>query len=158
MSDFLSPETPKFLRPEDPTNSTNGGGGTPTPTPSGGAYPVYIVIDPDALETPLVFKQGDVGAELVVLLRHLNGIPMDLTGKTVSIKAWPIAGGDLTIEEAVAIECARFGIVSYIFVGGDTDTAGSYNVEFVVANADGSPGTLTYPANGYLRMKILPNQ
>ena len=149
MSDPAGNEGPVYtLSPSVVWSAPSTGGG-------GGSYPVYIAVQPPTVDSPLTFKQGDVNAKIVVQLLYLNGTPMDLTGKIVTVKMQPVAGGTLKIDTSATILCASLGIVSYQFVGTDTDTPGYYNLEFQATNADASPGALTYPQDSYLRVRIV---
>jgi hypothetical protein len=155
--DIQSPETPSFMRPED-FHVPAAPGSSPSSGSSGGAYPVYVCISMPTVDSPLTFKQGNVGMTLVMMLTHLNGAPMDLTGKLVTLKMQPISGGTLKINALVVILLAAYGIVSYAFVGTDTDTPALYNLEFVTTNADGSAGVETFPGDSYLSVNILPSE
>jgi hypothetical protein len=130
----------------------------PSSGTSGGSYPVYISVPAPSVNTPLTFKQGNIGQQLVMMLFHANGEPIDLTGKLVRMRMQPIAGGALKINALVVVLLASLGIISYTFTGTDTDTPGSYNLEFLITNADGSPGSETYPADSYLRLKIIASE
>lgn len=138
--------------PDVAWSAPSGGGG------SGGAYPVYIAIETPSVTSPLITKQGTVGQQLVLQLKHANGTPFDLTGKLAKMHMQPIGGGALKINSLVVVLLASMGIVSYTFAGTDTDTAGTFNLEFVITNTDGSPGVQTYPVDGYLRLKILASE
>lgn len=153
MSDPAGNEGPVFTLVSNVTWSAPSSGGG-----SGGAYPVYISVPPPSVNTPLVFKQGSVGQPLIAMLLQPNGEPMDLTGKAVRMRMQSIGGGSLKINAAATILLASLGIISYTFVGTDTDTAGSFNVEFVVTNADASPGQQSYPSDSYLSLKILASE
>jgi hypothetical protein len=157
VSDFLSPETPDDMRPEDPHGDSSVVAPDP-PASSGGAYPVYICIPKPSVDTPLTFKQGSVGQQLIMMLLHANDTPMDLTGKLVRLKMRSVVGGALKVDSLVVVLLASMGIISYSFVGTDTDTPGSYNVEFVATNTDGSAGSETYPADTYLRVRIIASE
>ena len=153
MSDPAGNEGPVFTLSESVTWSVPMSSGG-----SGGSYPVYISVPAPTINTPLVFKQNSVGQQFVIMLLQPSGAPMDLTGNLVHLRVQPIAGGVLKINALVVVLLASLGIVSYTFVGTDTDTAGSFNVEFVVTNADGSPGSDTYPTDSYLRLKIIASE
>lgn len=58
----------------------------------------------------------------------------------------PVAEGDCTIEDPDA------GIVSYEWAVGDTDTVGTFKVEFEITWADG--GIETVPNEGYKEVTI----
>jgi hypothetical protein len=122
-----------------------------------GAYPVYICVQTMTVDSPLVMKQYDT-PQIVMQLLHANGVPMDLAGKRARLKLQSIGGGSLKVSALTTVLLASLGIVSYQFASTDSDTGGSYNMEFQVTPADGSAGSETYPAASYLSVKITASE
>jgi len=79
-------------------------------------------------------------------------VPVDLTAATsVRFMMSATTGGALVVDEAGTFVDKPTGIVEYIWTSGDTDTAGTYNIEFeVMWGAEPQ----TYPSEGYFTATI----
>ena len=61
-------------------------------------------------------------------------------------------GGDVVLDQQMTITDAEGGVVQYDWQAGDTDTVGTYYVEFEVTYSDAS--VETFPNNGSLPLVI----
>lgn len=98
-------------------------------------------------------KQNDTSPSLSATLTDASLNAINLTGATVMLhlKAYE---GSLKVDAEMDITDASGGVVQYDWQVGDTDTAGTYNVEFEVTYADGS--VETFPNNNNLTLIIKP--
>lgn len=104
----------------------------------------------------LKLKRGDLFPTLDATLTDRDGTPFPIPlGATVALRMRDAAGGAMVIDNApVTIIDAAAGKVSYAWVSGDTNTAGTYFGEFVVVFSGG--GTQTFPGDGYVEILISP--
>lgn len=95
-------------------------------------------------------KKGDLdptySGQLLV-----NGLPVDLTGRTVQF-IMKDAAGVLKVNAAATITDAVNGRIEYRWVSGDTDTPGTYRVEWEVTTAG---KRRTFPPRDYLYIEVV---
>jgi hypothetical protein len=96
-------------------------------------------------------KSGDTLPELrVQLIEEGNAFTLDSYSVEMKMKR---AGDDsLVVDSSAAIEQPNRGIVTYDWSVGDTETAGTYELEFTAD--DGSGSTLTFPNSGTEKIYI----
>lgn len=84
----------------------------------------------------------------------VNGLPKDLTGKTVQFSMQLLEATTLAIDHATATVAspATSGVVSYSFTGGQTATAGHYRVRWT-----DSTDSIDFPTDGWDDLFILPS-
>ena len=90
-------------------------------------------------------KQNDTSPSLQATLKDASLSPVDLTGATVMFHMKSV-DGTVKVDQEMTITDATGGVVRYDWQSGDTDTVGSYYVEFEVTYADAS--IETFPNNG----------
>ena len=90
-------------------------------------------------------KQNDTSPSLEATLSDANLVPVNITAATVMLHMKAI-GGDVVLDEQMTITDAEGGVVQYDWQVGDTDTVGTYYVEFEVTYSDAS--VETFPNNG----------
>ena len=90
-------------------------------------------------------KQNDTSPALQATLKDTSLTAVDLTGATVRLHMNSIEGTS-KIDAAMAVTNALGGVVQYDWQAGDTDTVGTYYVEFQVTFPDSS--VETFPNNG----------
>jgi len=91
-------------------------------------------------------KRGDTSPSIKTFLKDSAGAAVDLTGATVRIHMKAVGASALKVDEEMTVVNAASGIVFYSWSSSDTDTAGTYYVEFQVTKADNS--VETFPNNG----------
>ncbi len=91
-------------------------------------------------------KQNDTSPALSATLTDFGGNPINLTSASVQLHMEDQAG-TIKIDSACTITNGVNGIVQYDWVTGDTDTVGTYKVEFEVTYFDGT--IETFPNKGY---------
>lgn len=99
-------------------------------------------------------KSGAVSPALTFTFTT-NGVPMDLTGKTVMFRMRPWAGppATYTVNAAATVSTpATSGAGYYSWQSGDTMTPGHYLGEWVI-----NPGNLVLPVDGYEHILISPS-
>lgn len=96
-------------------------------------------------------KKGDRRPRYRVQLTA-NGSPVDLTGAT-AIRFLMKSGvtGALKIDGVATVVDAATGIIEYPWAAGDTDTSGTFNIEFEVNWAGEKQ---TFPSSGYFTCTI----
>jgi hypothetical protein len=82
-----------------------------------------------------IIKQNDTSPAIQATLKDANGSAIDLTGADVVMHMKSV-NGVLKVSEEMTIVDADTGVVKYDWVTGDTDTVGTYYVEFQVTYAD----------------------
>lgn len=97
-------------------------------------------------------KQGDTSPSLRVTLKDGALNPIDLTGATVFFHMKSVSG-ELKVSTQAGIVDGASGIVQYIWTPNDTDTVGTYYIEFEVTYADGS--VETFPNKGYQVVSVV---
>jgi hypothetical protein len=90
-------------------------------------------------------KQNDTSPSLQATLKDAALNPIDLTSATVRFHMKSV-DGTLKVDEVMTIVDDSGGVVQYDWQSGDTDTVGTYYVEFEVTYADAS--IETFPNNG----------
>lgn len=98
-------------------------------------------------------KKGDRLPALKVQFLDADGLPINLTGKTVRFSMRLVGSSTPKINNAPAtVDNATSGMASYAWQATDVDTPGMYQGEFDVVEADGKVQTV--PANGYISIEI----
>jgi len=97
-------------------------------------------------------KQNDTSPALQATLKDAALVPIDLTGATVMFHMKSV-DGTIKVDEAMTITNNEGGVVQYNWQAGDTDTVGTYYVEFEVTYADAS--VETFPNNGSKAIKVV---
>jgi len=90
-------------------------------------------------------KQNDTSPALLATLKDFSGSAINLTGASVLFHMKDLSG-TVKIDQAMTITNATLGLVRYDWQVGDTDTVGTYYVEFQVTYSDSS--VETFPNNG----------
>ena len=97
-------------------------------------------------------KQNDTSPQLDAVLSDAAGVAIDLGFGSVRFHMRR-AGGAVVIDAAATIVTAASGLVRYVWIAGDTDTAGSYQAEFEVTYADGA--VETFPNSSNIQIDIM---
>tara|TARA_R110002126_G_scaffold256212_1_gene399252 strand:+ start:1395 stop:1715 length:321 start_codon:yes stop_codon:yes gene_type:complete len=97
-------------------------------------------------------KQNDTSPSLQATLKDAQLVPVDITAATVKLHMKSL-DGVVKINETMTITDALNGVVQYDWQAGDTDTVGTYYVEFQVTYADAS--VETFPNNGNLVVSVV---
>jgi len=90
-------------------------------------------------------KQNDTSPSVSAILKDSSLAAINLTGATVKIHMKSL-DGTLKINSVMTVTSAIGGTVQYDWQTGDTDTVGTYLVEFQVTYSDGS--IETFPNSG----------
>ena len=96
-------------------------------------------------------KQNDTSPSILAELKDANNTPVNITSATAKIFVKAI-DGTLKINSSVQVINAALGKVRYDWQTGDTDTVGTYSVEFQVTYTDGS--IETFPNTGSLALVV----
>jgi uncharacterized protein YfaS (alpha-2-macroglobulin family) len=96
-------------------------------------------------------RQNDTSPSLQATLKDFEGTPIPISGATVQFHMKSI-DGTLKVDQQMTITDADNGVVQYDWQSGDTDTQGSYYVEFEVTYSDGS--IETFPNKGNLSVVV----
>lgn len=99
---------------------------------------------------PEHIKAGDTLPNLRVKLLD-GGDPFNLSGYTVTMRMKKAEAESANIDSAISIDDESRGIVTYDWSAGDTDTSGTYIMEFI---ADDGSDTMTFPNSGYTTMYV----
>jgi hypothetical protein len=91
-------------------------------------------------------KKGDRLPSVTATLK-LNGVPYDLTGKTVTFRMWERGKSTLKVNATAVVVDAAAASVRYDWASGDTDTAGDFDQNWKVVGGDSKP--LTFPNDGF---------
>lgn len=94
---------------------------------------------------------GDTLTKLAITIQN-DGVPRNLTGKTVIFKMNTLSGATVVAAGAVTVTSATAGECEYDFSDSDVDVAGIYKGWFVVL--DGSSEPDTYPNSGYIQITL----
>lgn len=89
-------------------------------------------------------KQNDTSPSLQATLKDAALDPINLTGASVRLHMKSV-DGTLKIDQPMTIVTPLQGIIQYDWQAGDTDTVGTYYVEFEVTYSDNS--VETFPNN-----------
>ena len=98
-------------------------------------------------------KQNNTSPSLQAILKEGSGTVINLTGASVRINMKAVGGTGLKVNSAMTIVNATGGIIQYDWQSGDTDTVGSYALEFEVTYADGS--LETFPNSKNLSVTVI---
>lgn len=90
-------------------------------------------------------KQNDTSPSLQATLKDASQTAVNLTGATVMFHMKSV-DGTVKVDEEMTITDAEGGVVQYDWQAGDTDTVGTYYVEFEVTYSD--LAVETFPNNG----------
>ena len=90
-------------------------------------------------------KQNDTSPSLQATLKDAAQSPVILSGATVKFHMKSV-DGTVKVDQPMTITDANGGVVQYDWQAVDTDTVGTYYVEFEVTYADTS--IETFPNNG----------
>jgi len=90
-------------------------------------------------------KQNDTSPSLQATLKDASLTPVNITGATVMFHMKSI-DGTVKVDQQMTIVDGSGGVVQYDWQAGDTDTVGTYYVEFEVTYGDSS--IETFPNNG----------
>ena len=97
-------------------------------------------------------KQNDTSPSLQATLKDALLVPVNITGATVKFHMKSL-DGVVKVDETMTITDAEGGVVQYDWQTGDTDTVGTYYVEFEVTYADAS--IETFPNTGSLVVSVV---
>jgi 5-hydroxyisourate hydrolase-like protein (transthyretin family) len=87
-------------------------------------------------------KQNDTSPSVTATLTDANNVAVNISGATVKMHMEDVEG-NLKVNATMTVTDGVNGVVQYDWVTGDTDTAGTYYVEFQVTYNDG--GVETFP-------------
>jgi hypothetical protein len=108
------------------------------------------------MATPKI-KRGDTYPPLVMTLNSINNLgeeeAVDLTNVT-EVRIIIKSSAEALVLEGVDVENAEAGEISYSWEDGDTDIAGTYQVE---AEVEWPEGVQTFPNEGYSTLIITPD-
>ena len=96
-------------------------------------------------------RQNDTSPSLQATLKDFEGTSISISGATAQFHMKSI-DGTLKVDQQMTITDADNGVVQYDWQSGDTDTPGSYYVEFEVTYSDGS--IETFPNKGNLSVVV----
>lgn len=97
-------------------------------------------------------KQNDTSPSLQATLKDSAQNPVDLTDAAVMFHMKSVDGA-VKVDRQMTITNASGGVVQYDWQTGDTDTVGTYYVEFEVTYADAS--IETFPNNGNIAVSVV---
>lgn len=90
-------------------------------------------------------KQNDTSPSILATLKDASNTPVNLTAADVRIHMRDVAGS-LKIDSPVEVINTSGGIIRYDWEAADTDTSGTFYVEFEVTYTDGA--IETFPNTG----------
>lgn len=99
-------------------------------------------------------KKGSTLPALEMQLIETDGTPVDLTNATQVKFRMGITPGSPKVDAVATVLSATQGSVKYNWAGGDVDTVGVYNGEWVVTYAD---GVQVVPSSGFVEVEIVSN-
>jgi len=97
-------------------------------------------------------KQNDTGPSLLATLKDANDVPVNITGADVRFHMKSLERV-VKIDSDMTVVNSAEGLVRYDWLVGDTDTFGTYYVEFEVTYIDGS--VETFPNTGSLVVSVV---
>ncbi len=97
-------------------------------------------------------KQNDTSPSLQATLKDASGTAIVLTGASVRFHMKAL-DGTVKVDAAMTITDNLNGVVQYDWQTGDTDTVGSYSVEFEVTYSDST--IETFPNNQNLTISVV---
>lgn len=98
-----------------------------------------------------VLKKGDTSPVLEATFKDYDGTAVSIISATVKILVKTLDGVSV-VNSAMTITDGINGVAEYGWQSGDTDTAGTYKVEFEVTFDNGS--VETFPNTGYEMLVI----
>ena len=98
-----------------------------------------------------VLKKGDTSPVLEATFKDYDGTAVSIAGATVKFLV-KTRDGISVVNSAMTITDGSIGVAEYEWQSGDTDTAGTYKVEFEVTFDNGS--VETFPNTGYEMLVI----
>jgi len=96
-------------------------------------------------------KQNDTSPSILAELKDANNTPVNLTAATAKIFIKSV-DGTLKVNEDLQIINAALGVVRSDWQVGDTNTVGTYSVEFQVTYTDGA--VETFPNTGSIALVV----
>jgi hypothetical protein len=100
----------------------------------------------------VIIKQHDTKCKFTDVLK-VGGVPVDLTGSTVSFLLRSVGG--IGIKQAATVPTPASGAVEYTPVASDVAAAGEFRQEWEVVDSGGK--ILTFPNGSYNTVRILPD-
>lgn len=97
-------------------------------------------------------KQNDTSPSLQAILKDASGTAISLTGASVRFHMKAL-DGTVKVDAAMTVTDNLNGVVQYDWQTGDTDTVGSYSVEFEVTYLDNT--IETFPNNQNLTISVV---
>jgi hypothetical protein len=97
-------------------------------------------------------KQNDTSPSLQALLKDADRNPIDLVGAEVRFHMKAV-GGSIKVDAPMTIVDVAGGVIQYDWASGDTDTVGTYYVEFEVTYSDSS--VETFPNTGSAVVNVI---
>jgi|TARA_R110000803_G_scaffold59993_1_gene119036 hypothetical protein len=97
-------------------------------------------------------KQNDTSPSISVELKDADNSAINLTGASVKIFVKSL-GGTLKVNSTMVIVNASLGTIRYDWQAADTDTFGTYAIEFQATYSDGS--IETFPNTGSIAMTVV---
>lgn len=100
-------------------------------------------------------KRNDIQPYYYAAVKSSTGTSIDLSGATIRVNMYHSATGDLKINRATAgltITASVAGEFQYQWQAADTNTTGSYFIEFEITPASG--GKFTVPSDRSARVEI----
>ena len=97
-------------------------------------------------------KQNDTSPSLQAILKDASGTAISLTGASVRFHMKAL-DGTVKVDAAMTVTDNLNGVVQYDWQIGDTDTVGSYSVEFEVTYSDST--IETFPNNQNLTISVV---
>ena len=98
-----------------------------------------------------VLKKGDTSPVLVATFKDYDGTAVSIVGASVKILVKTLDGTSV-VNSPMTITDGTNGVAEYEWQSGDTDTTGTYKVEFEVTFDNGA--VETFPNNKYEMMVI----
>lgn len=98
-------------------------------------------------------KQYNTIPSIEATLLDGAGIPVDLTGSTVTFSMRSLDNAALVINGDAVFVDATAGLVAYQWADGDTDFAGAYIGEFLVIRPGG--GKESFPNGDYIEVHVV---
>lgn len=102
-------------------------------------------------------KQNDTSPVFQATLKNPSGVAENLTGAQSVVFKMSNSVQEIKINQAVTIDSAINGLVSYAWQTGDTDTSGTFFAEFEVIKNDGKRETFpnSEPINVVIKKDVV---
>jgi len=97
-------------------------------------------------------KQNDTSPSLQALLKDADRNPIDLAGASVRFHMKAVGGG-IKVDAPMTVVDEAGGVIQYDWAAGDTDTVGTYYVEFEVTYSNSS--VETFPNTGSAVVSVI---